>query len=164
MGVVRAVSPLPAWIRTGKNTIRRLPTRMYPKDLLYTSEHEWVKVEGSKARVGVTDYAQKELGDVVFVDLPSVGDTLAAGQAFAVIESVKSVSDVYSPVSGTVQAVNDRLSDSPELINQSPYGDGWIAEIEIANPSELERLMSAEEYEASLVGEEKEERKEDNTE
>ncbi|MBE3576423.1 MAG: glycine cleavage system protein GcvH [Limnochordales bacterium] len=127
---------------------------MYPEDLRYSSEHEWVKVEGNKARIGVTHYAQSELGDVVFVDLPSVGDTLVAGQAFAVIESVKSVSDVYAPVSGTVVAVNDRLSDSPELINQSPYEDGWIVEVELSDPSELDNLMTADEYRASVAGEE----------
>ncbi|MGE5481823.1 MAG: glycine cleavage system protein GcvH [Bacteroidota bacterium] len=129
---------------------------MYPEDLRYSSEHEWVRVEGNKARIGVTDYAQGELGDVVFVDLPSVGDTITAGQAFAVIESVKSVSDVYAPVSGTVVAVNDRLSDSPELINQSPYEDGWIVEVELSDPSEVNSLMTAAEYRASVEDEQAE--------
>lgn len=129
---------------------------MYPEDLRYSSEHEWVRVEGNKARIGVTDYAQGELGDVVFVDLPSVGDTITVGQAFAVIESVKSVSDVYAPVSGTVVAVNDRLSDSPELINQSPYEDGWIVEVELSDPSEVNSLMTAAEYRASVEDEQAE--------
>lgn len=129
---------------------------MYPEDLRYSSEHEWVRVEGNKARIGVTDYAQGELGDVVFVDLPSVGDTITAGQAFAVIESVKSVSDVYAPVSGTVVAVNDRLSDSPELINQSPYEDGWIVEVELSDPSEVNSLITAAEYRASVEDEQAE--------
>jgi len=129
---------------------------MYPEDLRYSSEHEWVRVEGNKARIGVTDYAQGELGDVVFVDLPSAGDTITAGQAFAVIESVKSVSDVYAPVSGTVVAVNDRLSDSPELINQSPYEDGWIVEVELSDPSEVNSLMTAAEYRASVEDEQAE--------
>lgn len=129
---------------------------MYPEDLRYSSEHEWVRVEGNKARIGVTDYAQGELGDVVFVDLPSVGDTITVGQAFAVIESVKSVSDVYAPVSGTVVAVNDRLSDSPELINQAPYEDGWIVEVELSDPSEVNSLMTAAEYRASVEDEQAE--------
>jgi len=129
---------------------------MYPEDLRYSSEHEWVRVEGNKARIGVTDYAQGELGDVVFVDLPSAGDTITAGQAFGVIESVKSVSDVYAPVSGTVVAVNDRLSDSPELINQSPYEDGWIVEVELSDPSEVNSMMTAAEYRASVEDEQAE--------
>lgn len=126
----------------------------YPQEYRYSKEHEWVKVSGNKARIGITDYAQQELGDVVFVDLPSVGDTITAGQPFAVVESVKSVSDVYAPVSGEIVAVNDHLSDSPELINQSPHDEGWICQVEMSNPAEVDELMTADEYQASVKSEE----------
>ncbi|HHW15242.1 MAG TPA: glycine cleavage system protein GcvH [Firmicutes bacterium] len=130
---------------------------MYPQDLKYTREHEWVKVSGKRAIVGITDHAQKELGDVVFVELPAVGDTVTQGGEFAVVESVKAVSEVYAPVSGTVIEVNQSLADQPELINQDPYGDGWIAVIELTDPMELDNLMSAEDYAAFVAGAEGEE-------
>ncbi len=123
---------------------------MSEKRLLFTKEHEWVLVEGNIARVGITDYAQNELGDVVFVDLPAEGDTVEEGEGFAVVESVKAVSDVYSPVSGTVVKVNEELESSPELINESPLDKGWIAEIEIAEGTQLDDLMNAEEYQAFI--------------
>jgi len=120
---------------------------MYPDDLRYSQEHEWVRVEGdNRARIGITDYAQRELGDVVFVDLPQVGDQVSAGDAFAVVESVKAVSDIYAPVSGKVVEVNEALTSSPELINTAPYGDGWIAVIEMEAPSELDDLLDADGY------------------
>lgn len=121
-----------------------------PKDLRYTKDHEWVRVAGSVVRVGITDYAQDALGDVVFVQLPDVGSVLSAEQGLGEIESTKSVSDVYAPVAGTVVAVNDVLVDQPELLNSDPYGDGWICEIEVAQFDESQ-LLSAEEY-SSLTG------------
>ena len=117
-----------------------------PKELKYSQDHEWIKVEGSRATVGITDFAQAQLGDVVFVEVPEVGAAVTAGKAFSVVESVKAVSDIYAPLTGTVVAVNDGLSDTPELVNQEPYGDGWIAVIEFNNGQELEELLTADEY------------------
>lgn len=122
-----------------------------PKDLKYTKEHEWVRVEGDVVTVGVTDYAQSEMGDVVFVELPEVGSSITAGDQLAVIESVKAVSDVFSPVSGTVEAVNEALEETPELVNEDCYGEGWIARIQCTDPAELDTLLSAEEYEQYLA-------------
>ena len=119
---------------------------MYPTDLRYTKEHEWARQEGNRVRVGITHYAQQELGDVVFVDLPQEGSILQAGEAFAVVESVKAVSDIYAPVSGRVVEVNQDLVDRPELINQDPYGAGWIAVLEMENPAELDELLDADAY------------------
>ncbi|HHT74083.1 MAG TPA: glycine cleavage system protein GcvH [Firmicutes bacterium] len=123
---------------------------MSEKRMLFTKDHEWVLVEGTIARIGITEYAQNELGDVVFVDLPTVGDTVEEGEGFAVVESVKAVSDVYAPVGGTVVKVNEELESSPELINESPFDQGWIAEIEIAEGTQLDDLMNAEEYKAFI--------------
>ena len=123
-----------------------------PDDLRYTKEHEWVRVEGSHARVGITDFAQDALGDVVYVDLPAVGASVAAHQPLGEVESTKSVSDVYVPVSGQVRAVNDALVGAPELVNQDPYGEGWILEIALSNPEELDGLMDAAAY-TELIGE-----------
>ncbi|MBO8141073.1 MAG: glycine cleavage system protein GcvH [Firmicutes bacterium] len=119
---------------------------MYPEDLRYSQQHEWVRREGNRVRVGITDYAQQELGDVVFVDLPQEGTTLQSGEAFAAVESVKAVSDIYAPVSGRVVEVNQDLADRPELVNQDPYGAGWIAVLEMENPAELDELLDAEQY------------------
>lgn len=121
---------------------------MAPKDLKYTNEHEWVKVEDNRVRVGITDYAQKELGDVVFVDLPSVGEKISVKSVMGTIESVKAVSEIFAPVSGEVMETNDDLEHSPELINQDPYGKGWIAVIELSNPKELNDLMTLSAYTA----------------
>ena len=118
-----------------------------PKDLRYTQEHEWVKVEGNKVRVGITDFAQNELGDIVFVELPEVGDTVAINEPFGSVESVKTVSELYSPVSGTVVEINEALSDSPEFVNESPYENAWMIVIELSNESEVEALLTAEAYE-----------------
>jgi glycine cleavage system H protein len=123
-----------------------------PKELMYSKDHEWVKVEGNIAVIGITDYAQSQLGDVVFVELPPVGDELSAGSGMAVVESVKAVSDVYAPISGKVVESNEALADAPELINQEPYGQGWIAKIEIVDKTELERLLDSQAYE-QLVAE-----------
>ena len=120
-------------------------------DRYYTKDHEWALVKGNKAWIGITDYAQKELGDVVYVDLPQVGETYEAGDTIANVESVKSVSPIYSPLSGTVVEVNETLSDEPHLMNESPYEDGWLAVIELSDPMEVEDLMPAEDYAQLLV-------------
>ena len=119
-----------------------------PQELRYSRDHEWVRVDGSIARVGITDFAQESLGDVVFVQLPDVGLEIVAGASASEIESTKSVSDVYVPVSGVVQAVNGSLVDTPELVNRDPYGEGWILEVALADPAELETLLDAEGYRA----------------
>ena len=120
---------------------------MIPADLKYTKEHEWVKVEGEEATIGITDYAQSELGDITFVELPNIGDTARRGGSVATVESVKAASDIYAPVSGRIAKVNDVLSDAPESINSSPYGDGWICKIKINDLSELNDLMDPATYE-----------------
>jgi glycine cleavage system H protein len=117
-----------------------------PDDLKYTAEHEWAKVGGGTIRVGVTDYAQEALGDVVFVSLPEVGAKVGQGDAFGEVESTKSVSDLYAPVAGTVTARNDELESRPELINSDPYGEGWIVEIEVADAAQLDGLLDAAAY------------------
>jgi glycine cleavage system H protein len=119
----------------------------FPDDLKYTREHEWLLVEGKVATVGITDFAQEQLGDVVFVELPSVGDKVTKDEAMGVIESVKAVSDVYAPVSGTVIEVNDDLPDSTEMINEDPYGDGWMVKIEMSDPTDVEDLLASTDYE-----------------
>ncbi|MCX8007126.1 MAG: glycine cleavage system protein GcvH [Coriobacteriia bacterium] len=122
---------------------------MYPSDLKYDREHEWVRLDGDVATIGITDYAQDQLGEVVYVDLPSVGDEVSAGESFGEIESVKSVSELFSPVSGEVVEVNAALADAPETVNASPYEDGWMIKVRVADPATaLDGLMSAEEYEA----------------
>jgi glycine cleavage system H protein len=121
-----------------------------PKDLRYSEEHEWVKVEGNKIRIGITDFAQSELGDIVFVELPEVGDEIEADEPFGSVESVKTVSELYAPVSGKVVEVNEDLDDSPEFVNESPYEKAWMIVIEPSDESQLDDLMSAEEYEAMI--------------
>jgi glycine cleavage system H protein len=117
-----------------------------PGDLRYSEEHEWVRVEGTKVRLGITDYAQDALGDIVFVDLPEVGSAVEVGGQLGEVESTKSVSEIYSPLSGTVTAVNDSLSEAPDQINQDPYGDGWICELELAAGEDPGRLLDAAAY------------------
>ncbi len=124
-----------------------------PDDLLYSKEHEWILKENDAATIGITDHAQKELGDVVFAELPEVGATFNANDAFGSVESVKAVSEVYMPVSGEVVETNESLLDAPEKINDDPYGEGWIIRIRLTNPAELEALMSSQEY-AKYVEEE----------
>jgi len=124
-----------------------------PKNLLYTEEHEWILVEGNKGTIGITDHAQDALGDVVYVDLPKVGDKVVKGETFGTVESVKAASDLYSPVSGTVVEVNETLSDSPELINKSPYEDAWMIVVELDDESEADELLSPEDYKKTLEGE-----------
>jgi glycine cleavage system H protein len=122
----------------------------FPAGLRYTKEHEWIRVEGSQAYVGITDYAQQELGDVVYVELPEAGGALRSMKPFGVVESVKAVSDLFSPVSGAVTQVNEELFNRPELVNNDPYGQGWMLLVEISDPSQLDALLTAEQYEAYL--------------
>jgi len=121
-----------------------------PKELRYSEEHEWVKVEGDKIRIGITDFAQHELGDIVFVELPEVGDELKADEPFGSVESVKTVSELYAPISGKIVAVNEDLSDDPQFVNESPYEKAWMVLIEPTDVSEVDKLMSAEQYEEMI--------------
>jgi len=123
-----------------------------PDGLLYTKEHEWIRIDNHLGTIGITDYAQDALGDVTFVELPKVGDSIRQFEAFSSVESVKAVSDVYAPMSGKIIKVNDRLLESPELINQSPYDKGWIVVIEISDENEKKNLMTASEYRKYLEG------------
>ncbi len=118
-----------------------------PEDLHYSKDHEWVRVEGDIATIGITDYAQNSLGDVVYVELPKAGDELAAQEAFGSVESVKAVSELFTPVSGTVTAVNDALQDDPEKVNIDPYGDAWMIRVKMSNPGEVDSLLTVAEYE-----------------
>ena len=122
-----------------------------PQDLYYLDTHEWVRVTDGTARIGISDFAQDELGDVVFVDLPGEGEEITAGDSFGVVESIKAVSDLYSPVSGTVRAVNDDLESAPELLNEDPYGEGWLLEVELADESELDDLLDADAYDEQIA-------------
>lgn len=125
----------------------------FPEELKYTEEHEWVMVEEELAVIGISDFAQDALGDVVFVELPEVGTVLEAGKAFGVVESVKAVSDIYAPISGTVEEINDDLVETPEIINTSPYEDGWMIKIRMNDAGDADALMNAEAYQA-LIAEE----------
>ncbi len=118
----------------------------YPENLKYTKEHEWVLVEGDQGTIGITDHAQNELGDIVFVDLPKVGTTIAKGKTFGSVESVKAVSDIYAPVSGEVIAINDTLSTSPETLNADPHGTAWLIKVKLAQPGEINELLTAADY------------------
>ena len=122
----------------------------HPDGLRYSAEHEWVAVDGDRARIGITDFAQDALGDVVYVQLPEIGAVVAANASCAEVESTKSVSDIYSPVSGTVVEVNAALADAPEQLNQDPYGAGWIFVVQVSDPAELESLMDATAYRATI--------------
>ena len=129
---------------------------MYPTDYRYTKEHEWIKVEGGVGTVGITDYAQHELGDVVYVEMPKVGAKLDANQPFGTVESVKAVSEIYSPVSGEVVEVNAALGNEPEKINKEPHGAAWIVKIKLSNPKEVDGLMDAAAYEKYIAEKQKE--------
>jgi glycine cleavage system H protein len=123
-----------------------------PEDLRYSADHEWARVEGGEVRVGITDYAQDALGDVVFVDLPEVGATVKRGESFSEVESTKSVSEIYAPVAGTISQVNAELSENPARLNEDPYGDGWICAITVGDPAQLDELLDAEGYRALIEG------------
>ena len=125
-----------------------------PKDNLYTRDHEWIRIEGDKAEIGITDHAQKALGDIVFVELPAIEDEIVASDEFGSVESVKAVSSLFMPVSGRIIAVNTELKDSPELINEECYDDGWVVRIELSNPDDSAELLSPEDYEEFLHDEE----------
>lgn len=122
----------------------------FPNTVRYTSEHEWIRVEGEEAYVGITDYAQSELGEIVFVDIPTLGETLAQGEVFGSVEAVKTVSDLNMPASGEVLEINEALEAHPELVNEDPYGEGWMVRIRMSDPSEVDTLMDAAAYEASI--------------
>jgi glycine cleavage system H protein len=125
-----------------------------PKNLKYHREHDWARVEGDTAVFGLTSYAQETLGDIVYIELPEVGADVTAGTPYAEVESVKAVSDVYAPLSGSVVEINEEVVDAPELINESPYEDGWLIKVRLSDPSELEDLLSAEEYDELITEEE----------
>ena len=123
---------------------------MYPQEFLYTKEHEWIRVDESIGTIGITDHAQKELGDIVFVELPKVGDHVAANESFGTVESVKAVSEMYSPVTGEVTAVNAKAQANPEMLNADPHGDAWLIRVRLSDRSEIENLMTAEDYETYI--------------
>lgn len=123
---------------------------MYPPELLYTKAHEWIRVDETVGLIGITDHAQKELGDIVFVELPKAGEHITAQEVFGTVESVKAVSEIYSPVTGEVIAANKKLQDNPELLNADPYGEAWLIRVRLADRRETEKLMTAEEYEAYI--------------
>lgn len=129
----------------------------FPGDVKYTKEHEWAKREGDTVLVGITDYAQEELGDIVFVELPEVGDEIAKDESFGSVESVKTVSDLYAPVSGRIVEVNADLAEGPEVINSDPYGGGWLVKVKMSDPKELDALMDAAAYQEYVAEEEDEE-------
>jgi glycine cleavage system H protein len=119
---------------------------MYPEEFRYSKDHEWIRVDGDRGRVGITDYAQKQLGDVVFLELPEVGRTLSAGEQFGTVESVKAVSELYSPVTGQVVAINENLEEEPELVNEDPFGAGWMMKVAISDTNDIDSLMDADAY------------------
>lgn len=121
-----------------------------PDDRHYLETHEWALVEDGSATIGISDFAQDELGDIVFVELPGEGDAVAQGEDFGVIESIKAISDIYAPLSGTVTAVNDGLESAPELVNDDPYGDGWLVQVDLENPDEVDDLLDADGYRAQI--------------
>lgn len=123
-----------------------------PGDLIYSKEHEWVRVEGNRAYIGITDFAQDELGDIVFVELPEIGATVSAGETFGTVESVKTVSDLFAPVSGTIVEINPNLEDAPETVNTSPYEAGWMVVVEMSDKDGLANLLDAAAYEAHIAG------------
>jgi len=123
---------------------------MYPQEFLYTKEHEWIRVDEQIGTIGITDHAQKELGDIVYVELPKPGDHMTASESFGTVESVKAVSEIYSPVSGEVTAVNTKLQNNPEMLNSDPHGEAWLIQVRLADRSEIEKLMTADEYEAYI--------------
>ena len=123
---------------------------MYPQEFLYTKEHEWIRVDEKIGTIGITDHAQKELGDIVYVELPKPGEHVAANESFGTVESVKAVSEIYSPVSGEVAAVNTKLQNNPEMLNSDPHGEAWLVQVRLSDRSEIEKLMTADEYEAYI--------------
>ena len=123
---------------------------MYPQELYYTKQHEWIRVDADTGTIGITDYAQKALGDIVYIELPPAGEKITAHESFGTVESVKAVSEVYAPVSGKILAANEKLQDSPELLNSDAHGDAWLLRIQMEDRSEIDQLLSADQYEAYL--------------
>ena len=123
----------------------------FPKDLKYTKDHEWVRIAGEEAIIGITDFAQRELGDIVFIDVNTVGDEVAQDEVFGTVEAVKTVSDLFMPVTATVLEVNEKIDSSPELVNQDPYGEGWLVRVKLNNPADVEGLLSAADYETQVA-------------
>ena len=121
-----------------------------PKELRYSEDHEWIKVEGNKVRVGITEFAQSELGDIVFMELPEVGDEITLGESFGSVESVKTVSELNAPISGKIVEINEELGDEPQFVNESPYEKGWMIVVELSDESQIDNLLSAEKYEAMI--------------
>jgi len=126
---------------------------MYPENFRYTKEHEWVRVDGDTATIGITNHAQQELGDIVYIDLPKPGARAEQGKTMGSVESVKAVSDIYSPISGEVTEINPSLADAPEKLNEDPHGEAWLVKIKLSNPAEVEKLMSAAQYQAYIGAE-----------
>ncbi|MVZ65879.1 glycine cleavage system protein GcvH [Sphingobacterium sp. DK4209] len=122
----------------------------FPSELKYTKDHEWIRVEGDEAVIGITDFAQRELGDIVFVDINTVGEEVAANEVFGTIEAVKTVSDLFIPVTATILEVNDAIDASPELVNSDPYGDGWIVRVKLNNAADVDALLSADQYKSEI--------------
>ncbi|WP_079645527.1 glycine cleavage system protein GcvH [Sphingobacterium nematocida] len=122
----------------------------FPAELKYTKDHEWIRVEGDEAVIGITDFAQRELGDIVFVDINTVGEEVAANDVFGTIEAVKTVSDLFMPINSTVLAVNDAIDASPELVNSDPYGEGWIIRVKLTNPADVDALLTADAYKSEI--------------
>lgn len=122
----------------------------FPSELKYTKDHEWIRIEGNAAIIGITEFAQRELGDIVYVDINTVGKEVAQEEVFGTVEAVKTVSDLFMPITGTVSQVNDKLDANPELVNQDPYGDGWMVKVEISDASQVDSLLSAEDYKAQI--------------
>ena len=132
--------------------MKELNELKFPDDVRYAESHEWARSEGDRVTIGISDYAQDQLGDIVFVELPEVGDTLGKGEEFGTVESVKAVSELYMPVAGEIIAINSSLEDAPEKVNNTPYGDGWMIEIKAENPSELDDLLDNDAYRGTLKG------------
>ncbi|MDF2519140.1 MAG: glycine cleavage system protein, partial [Sphingobacterium sp.] len=130
--------------------IKKLDTMNFPAELKYTKDHEWIRVEGDEAVVGITDFAQRELGDIVFVDINTVGEEVAANEVFGTIEAVKTVSDLFLPVAATILSVNDAIDASPELVNSDPYGEGWIVRVKLNNAADVDALLSADQYKEEI--------------
>jgi glycine cleavage system H protein len=139
-------------VHRGGNTVKEISELQCPDDFLYATDHEWAKPEGNKVRVGISDYAQDQLGDIVFVELPQVGSRHAKGEQFGTVESVKAVSELYMPMGGEVLAVNKALEESPEFVNKEPYGSGWMIEIKPTDPDELKGLLTKDAYMGLLKG------------